>query len=319
MPVWIEVEITGRVDATSAISVFELKTPSGDPLPAFSAGAHIDVKISDDLVRQYSLCNDPAERDRYMIAVLNDPSSRGGSRTLHESFLKGKRIVIGEPRNHFPLDGTEHHVVLVAGGIGVTPILAMARQLKREGRSFEIHYCARSRVSAAFLDVLAEDTFAGAVHLHFDDERAVGGALNPLEVFSRDKIEVYVCGPTGFMEWIIASAENWGVASDSIHREFFSPVQHSDTSNGSFEVQLASTGQIFVVPPDKSIVRVLDEAGVEVLVSCEQGVCGSCITEVLEGEPEHRDSVLTESEKRSNTIMTPCCSRAKSKRLVLNL
>lgn len=317
MQKWLEVEISQRQQATEAISVFELRRPDGGDLPSFTAGAHVDVKIGDGLIRQYSLSNDPIETDRYVIAVLNEPASRGGSRAIHESFLHGMKIAVGEPRNHFPLADGDDHFVLVAGGIGVTPILAMARQLSRMGRSFEIHYCIRSRTTGAFLDVLLGPAFAGRVTLHIDDE-ADSPALDIARAVDQARARLYVCGPGGFMNWVLGTAQGC-MPEERIHRESFSAAPIEAANDDGFEVEIASSGQVFFIPADKSVAQVLEEAGVEVLVSCQQGICGSCITNILEGEPEHRDSVLSESERNSGRVFTPCCSRARSARLVLDI
>lgn len=314
---WLELEISRREKATEAISVFELRHPNGEKLPAFTAGAHIDVKVRDGLVRQYSLSNDPVETDRYVIAVLNEPTSRGGSRAIHEQFLQGMKISVGEPRNHFPLLDADDHFVLVAGGIGVTPILAMARYLNRIGRSFEIHYCIRSRSTGAFLDVFQGPEFAGRVTLHVDDDPE----STPLElarVLDKERARLYVCGPGGFMNWVLSTAEGC-LSPERVHKESFSAEPIAAATDDGFEVEVTSTGQVFFIPTERSITEVLEEAGVEVLVSCQQGICGSCITNVLEGEPDHRDSVLSESERKSGKVFTPCCSRSKSPRLVLDL
>ncbi|NTH16720.1 oxidoreductase [Agrobacterium rhizogenes] len=320
MSQWIEVRISSRIAETRAISTFELRQPDGRPLPQFTAGAHIDVKIDDGLIRQYSLCNDAIERHRYVIGVLNEPQSRGGSRIIHETFHQDRIISISPPRNHFELDIADDHYILLAGGIGLTPILSMAAELHRQSRSFEVHYCARSRGSAAFLSHLNSAEYSGRVFCHFDDEDN-GQKLDPAKLFSRvhKARQLYVCGPKGFMDWIVGSAEQAGIENARIHREYFTAAPQENREAGTFEVVIASTGQTFIIPPEKSIVRVLEENGVEVLVSCEQGICGSCITTILEGTPDHRDSVLTEGERQAGTLFTPCCSRAKTARLVLDL
>lgn len=317
MQKWLEVEVFRRDNTTDSISVFELRRPNGEDLPAFTAGAHIDVKVSDGLIRQYSLSNDPIETSRYVIAVLNEPVSRGGSKAIHENFQQGMLISVGEPRNHFPLTDADDRFILVAGGIGVTPILAMARELLRLERSFELHYCIRSRSTGAFLDVFESAEFKDFVTLHIDDEPSTP-KLDVEKIVKADKSRLYVCGPAGFMNWVLTTAEAC-MPHDRIHRESFTAAPIEAPTDEGFEVEIASTGQKFFIPTDKSVATVLEEAGVEVLVSCQQGICGSCITNILEGEPDHKDSVLSESERKSGKLFTPCCSRAKSAKLVLDL
>jgi vanillate O-demethylase ferredoxin subunit len=314
---WIDVKITRRESATDAISIFELRRPDGEPLPPFTAGAHIDVKVNDEIIRQYSLCNDPAENHRYVIAVLNEAESRGGSRAIHANFQVDSVASISEPRNHFALVDSEDHTVLVAGGIGVTPILAMARTLLRAGRSFELHYCVRSRNSAAFLDVLAAPELAERVVLHIDDEPGTTKLVLD-EILKRKGTQLYVCGPAGFMSWVVSSAAAY-LPAEAIHQESFTAAPMKEISDEGFEVEVASSGQVLFVPKDRSVAEVLAEAGIEVLVSCEQGICGSCVTNILWGVPDHRDSVLSQGDKNSGKVFTPCCSRAKSSRLVLDI
>jgi vanillate O-demethylase ferredoxin subunit len=314
---WLEVEIFRRENVTDSIALFELRRPNGEALPAFTAGAHIDVKVSDGLVRQYSLSNDPIETSRYVIAVLNEPMSRGGSKAIHETFQQGMLILVGEPRNHFPLEDADDRFILVAGGIGVTPILAMARELLRLERSFEVHYCIRSRATGAFLDVFESPEFKNLVILHIDDEPNTP-RLDVEKLVEADKARLYVCGPGGFMNWVLGTAEAC-MPHDRIHRESFAAAPIEAPTDEGFEVEIASTGQRFFIPTDKSVAAVLEEAGIEVLVSCQQGICGSCITNILEGEPDHKDSVLSESERKSGKLFTPCCSRAKSAKLVLDI
>jgi len=224
---------------------------------------------------------------------------------------------VGEPRNHFPLLDVDDHFVLVASGIGVTPILAMARYLNRIGRSFEIHYCIRSRSTGAFLDVFQGPEFAGKVTLHIDDEPE-STPLEVVHVLDKDRARLYVCGPGGFMNWMLSTAEGC-LSPERVHKEPFSAAPIAAATDDGFEVEVASTGQVFFIPTEWSITDVLEEAGVEVLVSCQQGICGSYITNVLECEPDHRDSVLSESERKSGKVFTPYCPRSKSPRLVLDL
>lgn len=299
---------------------FELARKDDEPLPAFSAGSHIDVHLPNGMVRQYSLCNHPEERHRYQIAVLRDPNSRGGSEWIQAKLKAGDGIRISEPRNLFPLAHEPGRALLFAGGIGITPILCMAERLSHIGTQFELHYCARSREQAAFVERMLQSPFVNNVHLHFDDEGLEQRADIPaLLAEPSENSHLYVCGPTGFMDFVLDSARRGNWAEAKLHREYFSAAPQATGGDTAFEVQLASTGEVVSVAADQSVVEALRAVGVEIPVSCEQGVCGTCLTRVLEGVPEHRDMFLTEAEQAANDKFTPCYSRAKGARLVLDL
>lgn len=317
---WLSVKVVSRRLEAMDIYSYELADPRGGSLPPFSAGAHIDVEVRSNWIRQYSLCNHPGERHRYVIAVLKDPNSRGGSLAMHERLEEGDIVNISEPKNHFPLATGAKKSLLFAGGIGVTPILCMAERLAQIGSEFEMHYCARSADRMAFVDRIKQASFADKVHLHFDDGVETQ-KLDIKRVLSRPQADMhlYVCGPGGFMEWILNTAKQLGWPEAQVHREYFAAAPQTADVAGEFEVQLSSSGKVFVVPPNKSITTVLAENGIDIPVSCEQGVCGTCLTHVLEGEPEHLDSFLTDKERARNDQMLPCCSRAKSRKLVLDM
>ena len=307
-----------RVEAVDICS-FELAGMDGAGLPAISAGAHVDVHLKPGLTRQYSLCNHPEEQHRYMIGVLRDPSSRGGSIAMHDA-NEGDVLSISEPRNHFPLERGAKRSLLFAGGIGVTPILCMAERLAQIGADFEMHYCTRSPERTAFREHIAAQAFAGRVKFHFDDQ-APGQKLDAATVLAHPDPDthLYVCGPTGFMAWILDTAKQAGWPDAQVHREYFGAAPIDTASDGGFEVRIASTGQVIPVAADQTIVVALAAQGVDIMVSCEQGVCGTCLTRVLEGEPDHRDVYLTDDEHAKNDEFTPCCSRSKSAVLVLDL
>lgn len=313
----VKVVIARRELHTPDIAVLEL-APIGDAkLAPFEAGAHIDVQIGDDLIRQYSLSNSFDERGCYRLGILNDPGSRGGSRTIHEQFVEGREIEISLPRNHFPLDMSASHTILCGGGIGVTPMIAMAYALKRAGKSFEFHYCCRSRAHAAFLAEL-EREFGAQLQLHLDDganEQKLD--LDTVLKAPADGLHIYVCGPGGFMDWVIDTAKQAGLPAQQIHFEYFSA--EVDTTGSEFEVLAAASGVTVRVPDGTSIAKALKAAGVKVDVSCEEGVCGTCICDVLEGVPDHRDHFLNDEEKAEGTQIAVCCSRSKSARLVLDI
>lgn len=313
----IKVVIARRELQTPEIVVLEFAPIGGAKLPPFEAGAHIDVHVSEDVVRQYSLSNAFEEGGHYRLGILNDPNSRGGSRAIHERFAEGDEIRISAPRNHFPLDMSAEHTILFGGGIGITPMISMAYALKKAGKSFELHYCCRSPANAAFVDELTSQ-FGDQLSLHFDDgpdeQKLVPGAMLKSP---RAGLHVYVCGPTGFMDWIIDTAKQAGLPPGQIHFEYFSA--QVDTSGAAFEVFAADSGVTVQVPEGVSIANALKAAGVKIKVSCEEGVCGTCICDVLEGTPDHRDHFLNDEEKECGDQMALCCSRAKSARLVLSI
>jgi vanillate O-demethylase ferredoxin subunit len=315
----LEVKVLRKKQEAEGIASFELARADGGPLPAFSAGSHIDVQVPGGLTRQYSLCNDATMRSTYRIAVLRDAKSRGGSVGMHDAVKEGDVIAISEPRNHFPL---VHAVktILFAGGIGITPLLCMAHRLAHVGADFELHYSTRSANKTAFAAEIAASPFASRVHFHFDD-----GAedqklqLGPLLANVDAQTHLYVCGPAGFIQFVTDWARGSGWPQAQVHVEFFAAPEQDTSGDKPFDVKVASTGQVIPVAADQTVVKALAAAGVEVLTSCEQGVCGTCITRVLEGECDHRDMYFTDEEKAKNDQFTPCCSRAKSAILVLDL
>lgn len=304
---------------TADVALFELAMQSGSDLPPFTAGAHIDVFMPGGAVRQYSLCNDPDETERYVIGVLRSATSRGGSEAMHAQVMEGDLLKISTPRNLFPLHSAEH-TLLFAGGIGVTPMLSMAEQLSRTGASFELHYCARAEEHAAFLNRLETSAYSDKVFIHFDD----GDPSSHLDLAAslqagHADTRLYVCGPQGFMDWVIGTARAQDWPADRIHSESFGGTSDTGAQGDSFEVELKRTGAVYTIAADKSVATVLLEAGFDIPVSCEAGVCGTCMTRVLEGEIDHRDSYLTDEERAKNDCFTPCCSRARSPRIVLDL
>jgi vanillate O-demethylase ferredoxin subunit len=300
------------------INAYELVHPDGAALPAFAAGAHIDVHLKKGLIRQYSLCNDPVERHRYRIAVLNEPDGRGGSRAMHREVRAGDLLTISKPRNNFPLASAARRHLLLAGGIGITPMLAMLFELRRGGVPFTLHYCTRSPARTAFLEELAPFLATGTVALHHDG----GDPRNGLDLAETLKAyepgtHLYYCGPPGFMAAVKVASAHW--PKGSVHREYFTPSDDTTRRSGgaAFKVKLVSSGAIFDVPADQTIVEVLRRNGVEIETSCEDGYCGTCMTRYLEGEPEHRDTVLDEEDRREYALI--CCARSKTPLLVLDL
>ncbi|WP_313706705.1 PDR/VanB family oxidoreductase [Massilia sp.] len=315
----IEVRVASRTCEADGICSYELVRTDGQPLPAFEAGAHVDVHLNDKLVRQYSLCNAPGETHRYLIGVLRDADSRGGSQAMHDHVDTGSVLRISEPKNHFPLVDAKR-TVLLAGGIGVTPILAMAEALAAKGAAFEMHYCARSPEKAAFKERLAGCGFASRVRFHYDSGDAAQKLdLQALLAQPQADTHVYVCGPQGFIDYVMNTAKAQGWPAAQLHVEYFSAAAVDTSGDGAFEVKLASSGKVVTIPAGKTVIKVLEEQGVVVPYSCEEGVCGTCLTRVLEGVPDHRDMYLTEEEQAANDQFTPCCSRSKTPVLVLDL
>ena len=316
----LNVRVTRKQVEAQDICSFELTEVDGHALPAFSAGSHIDVHLPNGITRQYSLCNDPRESHRYLIGVLRDPNSRGGSQAMHDTVAEGSTLRISAPKNHFPLSHGAAHSVLIAGGIGVTPILCMAERLALIHSPFEMHYCTRSRDRTAFAARIAQSSFASRVQLHFDDgDEAQKLSLPKVVGTPRQDVHLYVCGPKGFMDWVLDAARAAGWPPEQLHYEFFSAEVVKSESDADFEVKLASSGRVVTVSKDQTVVQALAAAGIEVATSCEQGVCGTCLTRVIEGEPEHRDMYLTPEEQAANDQFTPCCSRSRSRVLVLDL
>ncbi len=315
----IEVRVAHKRSEADGICSYELVTTDGAPLPPFEAGAHIDVHVGEQLVRQYSLCNAPGETHRYQIAVLKDAASRGGSQAMHDTIDTGSVLRIGAPKNLFPLVEAER-TLLLAGGIGVTPILAMAETLAARGADFEMHYSARAPERTAFRERIGAAPFAGRVHFHYDSgEPAQKLDLQALLAAPGAGTHLYVCGPQGFIDHVLGSARALGWPAAHLHVEYFGAAAVDTSGDRPFDVKLAASGKVVTIPAGQTVIKVLAEHGVDIPYSCEEGVCGTCLTRVLEGVPDHRDLYLTEEEQAANDQFTPCCSRAKTPVLVLDL
>ncbi len=300
------------------INTYEFRLPSGGELPAFAAGAHIDLYLPNGIVRSYSLANAQSERDRYVVGVQKDRSSRGGSRCLHEDVHVGDIIKVVGPRNNFPLDEGAENTLLIAGGIGVTPILCMARRLAEQGKRWQMYYSARTRAEAAFLTELAELAAlpGGTLHLNFDQEP--GGRMLDLAaiVAAAAGSHVYCCGPLPMLAAFELACEK--IPASHVHLEYFT-AKEAPVTSGGFTVVLAKSGKELFVAEGKTILDAVLDAGIDMSYSCMEGVCGSCEVAVLEGTPDHRDLVLTKSEQEASKTMMICCSGSKSQRLVLDI
>jgi vanillate O-demethylase ferredoxin subunit len=312
--------VASRASETADIVALELTSPEGLPLPGFRAGAHIDIHLAGGLTRQYSLCNPPSERHRYVIAVLKEHAGRGGSQAMH-ALNRGDDVWVSGPRNTFPLAGreAEFHLFL-AGGIGITPMLAMIAELRARKAPFLLHYSTRDRSNTAFLRRLQPLIRQGKVILHHDDgEPARGLDIAATLAAPLPGHHVYVCGPEGFMAAAKASVGAW--APHTVHFEHFSAValtrEEAAWDKQPFTIKIEATGQLLVVPADCSIVNVLRAHGIDVETSCEAGYCGTCITRYTEGDPVHRDCVLSEGERERYVMI--CRARSRSKVLVLDI
>jgi len=310
----IDVRVGAIRYAARDTHLFELIRLDGEPLPPYEPGAHIDLHLPNGLVRQYSLITPEPDPSTYTVGIKRDPASRGGSRYIHDELGVGRSLKIGAPRNNFPLVEDTGHVVLLAGGIGITPIWCMVQRLTRLGRSWQLHYACRSRADMAFLRAL--EPMAQA-RFHFDDESG-GKVLDVAAIVAAapKDAHLYCCGPTPMLKAFEAASASW--PREQTHVEYFTPKQEPAKSGG-FVVELARSGQEFVIPAGKSILQVLLDAGVDVDYSCELGICGACEQRVVSGVPEHRDAILTEEEQASNTKVMICCAGCKSERLVLDL
>ena len=297
-----------KVDEMAAgVTKYEFTAWDGAPLPDWTAGAHLDVVVTPEFLRQYSMSGDPADNSKYQIGVLREDEGRGGSKMLHRIFTEGRRVFISKPINHFELDETATKTFLMGGGIGITPMIAFAHRLHEMGADFELHYSASKKENAGFLADLPKMPWADRVHYHFSDQgtradldRVLGGY--------QPGWHVYTCGPDRFMDGVMQAAERAGFPEDARHLEYFSVPEQPDYVNHSFTVRLAKSGKDIAVPADKTISDVLVENGIHVDVKCSDGICGVCKCGLIDGEVEHRDFVLSKAQQKSQIIT--CQSRA---------
>lgn len=302
---------------------YQLVSLDGAALPAYTAGAHVDVLVPGGLVRQYSLCGDPARLNRYEIAVQRENAGRGGSVQMHRSVQAGDVLTISAPRNHFPLAEEASHHILIAGGIGVTPMMAMVHRLRSTGASFELHYGARSRSRLAFAEELQAMALGRRLHLYIDEgDLSRGMDVQRIVTAAPPASHLYACGPAGMLRAFSEACASR--AAHQVHVEHFGEpaAQRPDcggmaVADGAFRVRLARSGAELAVAPGQSILQVLRDAGLEIASSCEAGVCGTCRVHYLEGEPEHRDYVLDDADRAQDVLV--CCARSKSEVLVLDL
>lgn len=308
-PNFLQLKVTQKQPLAGGIFLFELRQPDGSDLPAFTPGAHLEVQTPSGVRRNYSICSNPADKNFYQIAVKRDAAGRGGSISMADDVQTGDLLAVSVPRNNFELHPRATRFLFVAGGIGITPILAMMRHLKTQGNhNFKLIYCTRDAASTAFMDVLASPEFAAHVQIHHDH-----GDINQAFDFwpvleSPTSAHVYCCGPRGLMDAVADMSGHW--PPSAIHFESFGVDASVYAANTPFTVRLQKSGEVLTVSAEQSILQALRACGHHVSSSCESGTCGSCRTGLLSGEAEHRDMVLSDDEKTSNIMV--CVSRAKS-------
>ncbi|GAA4691072.1 PDR/VanB family oxidoreductase [Pseudonocardia yuanmonensis] len=309
----IDLVVRDKEAVADGVVLLTLGRAEGGGLPAWEPGAHIDLRLG-EVTRQYSLCSSPTATEHYQVAVLREPASRGGSSYVHDRLAPGDRLVASGPRNHFALVEAKRYV-FIAGGIGITPILPMVEVAEQAGAEWTLLYGGRSASTMAFTQRLTRFG-ADRVRLHPQDQH---GLLDLSELLAAPQPDtaVYCCGPEPLLKAVETHCASW--AAGALHLERFAPADGAtDGPTTSFDVEFAQSGVTLTIPANRSIVAVAEDAGVPVVYSCEEGTCGVCETPVLEGEPDHRDSVLTEQERRKKTCMMICVSRARTARLVLD-
>lgn len=310
----LDLVVQDRREIAQGVVELTLAAPDGADLPAWEPGAHIDLVLADGLTRQYSLCGDPADRDRYRIAVLREPEGRGGSRRIHDELTHGSDVGVKGPRNHFAFHPSKRYI-FIAGGIGVTPMLPMVRAADEAGAEWTLVYGGRTDASMSYLDEF--EPWSDKVTIWPEDRHGRIDLDSILGTPQEDTL-VYCCGPEPLLAAIEERCANWPRGALNLER-FSAAVGADDEVNASFDVELRQTGTTLRVEEDQSILEVVTDAGVYVPTSCTEGTCGSCETPVLEGVPDHRDVVLSPEEQDSCEMMMICVSRCKSGRLVLDL
>ncbi len=314
-PPTMPLRVTRNDGIADGIHLLEFREAAGKQLPEFSAGAHIAVRVPNGLLRKYSLCNDPAERDRYQIAVKREGNGRGGSCSLIDSVKPGDELIVTAPVNDFGLPPRAQDFLFIAGGIGVTPMMAMIHETLSQGKRFRLFYCSRSPETTAFRAELGALRFKDMVTIHYDQgDPSRSLDLRPVLAERKNREHLYCCGPRPLMEAVRAMTDHW--SSTAVHFEAFSEAETHKADDRPFKVKLTRSGKVLDVPTDKTILEVLREHGLDVPSSCETGTCGTCRTKLLEGEADHRDLVLAEHE-RKDAIMI-CVSRARSEEITID-
>ena len=314
-PPTMPLRVTRNEKIADGIHLLEFRDAGGKPLPEFSAGAHIAIRVPNGLLRKYSLCNDPAERDRYLVAVKREANGRGGSSNLIDSVKAGDELMVSAPVNDFGLPPRAQDFLFIAGGIGITPIMAMIRQVQAEGKRFRLFYCTRSAETTAFRDELSAPEFKDKVTIHYDQgDPSCSFDLRPILAERKNREHLYCCGPRPLMEAVRAMTDHWSQAS--VHFEAFSDAETHKPSDKAFKVRLACSGAVIEVPTTMTILEALRAHGLDVPSSCETGTCGTCRTKLLAGEADHRDLVLAEHDRADNIMI--CVSRARSDEITID-
>lgn len=314
----MELTITNTTDLTDRIRAFTLARPDGGVLPGWTPGAHVDVDLGSAGIRSYSLIDWSGVRDApvaYTIAVQREADGQGGSKAMFD-LSTGAELAVTEPKNDFELAESDEPVYLLAGGIGITPLISMAASLSADRRSFRLLYACRTRSAAAYAARL-EAAFP-QVAMHPDDTATLDLAALAEEVCEAGG-DLYICGPKSMIDAARSAAEAAGIPNDRIHVELFATPDATPAGDQPFEVEIQDTGQVFTIPPGQTIISVLNAAGIDLIYDCLRGDCGICQVDVIDGIPDHRDVVLTDAEKAKNDVMQICVSRAKSPRLVLDI
>jgi phthalate 4,5-dioxygenase reductase subunit len=315
-PTDIAVRVTRAEKIADGIHLFEMRRKDGGELPAFTAGSHINLRVPNGLMRKYSLCSDPAERSYYRIAVKREDNGRGGSIYLVDNTKEGDEWMISAPDNAFALPQRGDNFIFIAGGIGITPFIAMIHALKRDpAKTFKLYYCSRTPEMTAFREELSAPEYNGNVVIHYDNgDPAKALDLWPIVEERKNRAHLYCCGPRGLMQAVRDATGHW--SPTAIHFEAFSESEARRPDDTPFKVKLAKSGATIDVPAGTTILEAMRAAGYDVPSSCESGTCGTCRTKLLEGEADHRDLVLTENERNSQIMI--CVSRAKSPELTID-
>jgi phthalate 4,5-dioxygenase reductase subunit len=307
--------VTRNDRIADGIHLLEFRDKGGKQLPEFSAGAHIAIRTPNGTLRKYSLCNDPAERDRYAVAIKREVNGRGGSINLIDGVKAGDELMVAPPINDFELPQRATDFLFIAGGIGVTPFMAMIREAQATGKRFRLYYCSRSPETTAFIEELSVPEFKDSVVIHFDfGDSARSLDLRPILAERKNREHLYCCGPRPLMEAVRTLTDHW--SSAAVHFEAFSDAETHKATDKAFKVKLAKSGDVLDVPVTKTMLEAMREHGLEVPSSCETGTCGTCRTKLLAGEADHRDLCLAEHEKADNIMI--CVSRAKSDEITID-
>ena len=314
-PPMMPLRVTRNDKIADGINLIEFRDPAGQPLPEFTAGAHITIRLPNGTLRKYSLCNDPAERDRYQVAIKREDNGRGGSIYLVDKVKAGDELPVAPPINDFALPRRAQDFLFIAGGIGITPFIAMIKQVRAEGKRFRLYYCTRTPEMTAFAEELSKPEYQDLVIIHHDQgDPARSLDLQPILAERKNREHLYCCGSRPLMEAVRHFTDHW--SSTAVHFEAFSEAETHKPDDKPFKVKLAKSGKVVEVPATKTILEVLRENGLEVPSSCETGTCGTCRTKLLAGVADHRDLVLADHERKDQIMI--CVSRARTDEITID-